>query len=173
MACAQKQTTPAAAPAVGTDVATYTSSSGHFALEYPSDWASKPTKEFALLLESEPTPDSAQVSVDVPDIPPHLPGMMTMRLVVNGYVDDQRKRLSDLSVVERSDAALAGASAQRLVITGRKPNADRQGQARIVTALIAIRGEQVYILQADATPESFDAARDAMARIAQNWNWTR
>jgi hypothetical protein len=122
-----------------------------------------------LLLEK----DSAQVTVDVPHIPPHLPGMMTMRLVVNGYLDDLKNRLTGFSVVERCDDALAAAKAQRLVMTGRERAGDRQGQERKLAALIAIRNEQVYILQADAPPESYDAAHQAVVKMAETWRWTR
>src|SRR2546430_2179663 len=90
---AKKQAGPPAIAASGAGVAEYKSPSGQFALQYPSDWSSKSTKEYALLLEREPTSGSARVTVEVPYIPPHLPGMMTMRLVVNGYVDDLKKRL--------------------------------------------------------------------------------
>jgi hypothetical protein len=151
----------------------YRSRSGHFALHYPSDWANTPTKEYTLLLEHESTADAARVTVDVPYIPPHLPGMMTMKLVVNGYLDDLKKRLDDFSVVERSDDRLHGASAQRLVVTGAERAGDRRGEQRTIVALVAIRNEQVYILQADAKPDLLGAARDAMAKITDSWNWTK
>jgi hypothetical protein len=173
LTCAKKQAGPSAVGATGAGVAEYKSPSGQFALQYPSDWSRKPTKEYALLLEREPKSDSARVTIEVPYIPPHLPGMMTMRLVVNGYVDDLKKRLSGLSVVERCDDTLAGTSAQRLVMTGRVGAGARQGEERMLAALIAIRKEQVYILEAHATPESFEPARDAMAKMARDWEWTK
>jgi hypothetical protein len=49
----------------------------------------------------------------------------------------------------------------------------RHGQTRVLAALISIRNEQVYILQADATRESFEAARQALAEVADGWVWTR
>jgi hypothetical protein len=39
--------------------------------------------------------------------------------------------------------------------------------------LIAIHDEQVYILQADATPEQIEPARLAMAGITAAWVWTK
>jgi hypothetical protein len=174
LGCSKKETrTPVAVPSVQAGIATYKSAPGQFTLRYPTDWSSKPTKTYALLLEPEPTSDSARVTVDVPHIPPHLPGMMTMRLVVNGYVDDLKKRLSDFSVIERCDDALAGAGAQRLVITGRERAGERRGAERMLAAVIAIRNEQVYILQADASPETFETARQAMSKIAEDWDWTK
>jgi len=98
--------------------------------------------------------------------------MMTMRLVVNGYLDVLKKQLSDFSVVERREGTLAGAGAQQLVMTGHQRAGHGRGDERMFAALIAIRNEQVYILQADAAPESFETARQAMGEIAENWTWT-
>jgi hypothetical protein len=158
--------TPSETRAGGTE---YRSRSGHFVLRYPSEWSSKRTQEHTLLLEREPTAGAERITVDVPQIPPHLPGMMTMKLVVKGYLDDLKERLDDFTVVERQDDRLASAAAQRLVATGR----DRAGERRTIVALVAIRKEQVYILQADATPEGVRIARDAMTSIAESWDWTR
>ena len=96
-----------------------------------------------------------------------------MKLVVNGYLDDLRKRLDDFGVVERRDDRLAGASAQRLVATGRERAGEWRGEKRTIVALVAIRKEQVYILQADAKPELVGIATDAMTSIAGNWDWTK
>jgi hypothetical protein len=99
--------------------------------------------------------------------------MMTMKLVVNGYLDDLKKRLNDFSIDQRSDDKLADAVAQRLVMTGRERAGDRRGEHRTIVALIAISNEQVYILQADATPELVGIARDTMTSIAGSWHWTK
>src|SRR3954454_22688892 len=170
--CARKAGPPAV-PAIQEVAGEFKSRSGHFALRYPADWSTKPTKEYMLLLEPESTADAVQVTVDVPYIPPHFPGMMTMKLVANGYVDDLKKRLSGFSVVQESDDILAGATALRLVMTGQERAGKRRGEERKLAALIAIRNEQVYILQADATPAMFGTARVAMAKMIEDWDWTK
>jgi hypothetical protein len=58
-------------------------------------------------------------------------------------------------------------------MTGRVVAGARQGEERKLAALIAIREEQVYILEADATPDSFEPARDAMAKMARDWEWAK
>ena len=173
LTCTNKQAAPPAAAAVQAGDAEFESRSGHFTLRYPADWSSKPTKEYTLLLEQDSTRDAAQVTVDVPYIPPHFPGMMTMRLVANGYVDDLKKRLSGVSVVQEHDDTLAGAKALRLVMTGHERAGNRAGEERMLAALIAIRNERVYIVHADATPPMFGTARVAMARMIEDWDWTK
>src|SRR6266550_4669335 len=106
--CARKQAAPPAVAAIQAGAGEFESRAGHFALRYPADWSSKPTREYTLLLEQRFTAEAAQVTVDVPYIPPHLPGMMTMKLVANGYVSDLKKRLSGFSVVQEHDDTLAG-----------------------------------------------------------------
>jgi hypothetical protein len=56
--------------------------------------------------------------------------MMTMTLVVNGYIDDLKTRMSDFTIVQRGDDTLAGAPAQRLLMTGREQADDRPGEQR-------------------------------------------
>jgi hypothetical protein len=171
LTCAERRGAVPATQRVQGEEMEYESRSGHFSLRYPSDWSSRPTKDYTLLLERASPEAGARVTVDLPYIPPHLPGMMTMKLVVNGYVDDLKTQLSDFTVVERADATLAGAPAQRLLMTGRERAADRRGEQRTIWALVAIRDEQVYILQADATPEQIEAARSTIAAIVAGWKW--
>src|SRR3954467_4562786 len=129
--CARKQPAALPVPAIQASVGEFKSRSDHFASRYPADWSSKPTKQYTLLLERESSADAAQVTVDVPYIPPHFPGMMTMKLVANGYVDDLKKRLSGFSVVQEHDETLAGASALRLVMTSRERAGNRPDEERM------------------------------------------
>ncbi|HEY7087730.1 MAG TPA: hypothetical protein VH518_06540 [Tepidisphaeraceae bacterium] len=172
LGCAHKQPPPPAVPQLQARDVEYSSPSAHFSLRYPSAWSSRPTSDYVLLLERRDAGDAAKVTVDVPYIPLHLPGMVTMNRVVDGYVQNWNKRLTDFSVVERRDDMLAGSPAQRLVITGRDRDGARQGLERKLAALITIRNEQVYIVQANAPPESFDAALAAMTKIVRDWTWT-
>jgi hypothetical protein len=172
VACAKhKEPLPSAttAPSAQTGLVKYQNPGGGFALEYPSDWQRKQTNEYVLALEK----DSALVTVDVPPVPPHLPGMMTMKAVVNGYEDDLKKRLSGFSVLEDTSATLAGAKAQHLVMSGSERAGERKGNQRKLAALVAIHNERVYILQADASPEAFDPAQQAMQQMADSWHWTK
>ena len=173
LTCAERRGAVPATQRVGGDDVEYESRTGHFSLRYPSGWSGRSTKDYTLLLERAHSEASARVTVDVPYIPPHLPGMMTMTLVVNGYIDDLKTRLSDFTIVQRGDDTLAGAPAQRLLMTGREQAGDRPGEQRRIAALIAIHDEQVYILQADATPEQIESARLAMAGITAAWVWTK
>src|SRR4051812_48462596 len=167
--CATEEPPPpiAHAPQPGFD--TYLSPAGTFSLRYPSDWSNRSMNDHVLLLEK----DAAQVTVETPYIPPHLPGMMTMRLVVNGYEDDLKQRLNDFAVVEHADEALGGGAAQRLVMTGCERAGARKGEHRKLAALIAIRNEQVYILEADGSVESYETAHGAMVTVAQSWSWSK
>jgi hypothetical protein len=142
---------------------------GQFALSYPSDWARKTTKDDVLALEK----DSAMVTVDYPSVPPHPPGMMTMRSVVNGYADDLKKHLEGFRVVEDSRTTLAGAKAQHVLVTGTERAGSYKGQERKYDAVVAIRNERVYIIEANAPAQSPDAAHGCSQKIIESWNWTK
>src|SRR5436190_2081500 len=65
-------------------------------LEWPEGWAQHKSADFVLLLRpaAKGRGDEASapsLSLDVPDLPPHIPGMIPIGSVRNGYLDDLRK----------------------------------------------------------------------------------
>ena len=56
-------------------------------LEYPPDWKPIPSSDYMLLLVpvGGSSSNERSISLDVPDLPLHVPGMIPINSVVNGY----------------------------------------------------------------------------------------
>jgi hypothetical protein len=98
---------------------------------------------------------------------------MTMKAVVNGYTDDLKKHMNSFRVLDDARTTLAGAKAQRLLISGAERAGDHKGQDRKIETVVAIRNERVYIIEANAPSQSPDAAHDCLQKILDSWNWTK
>src|SRR5688500_10322690 len=86
------QPRPSAAPASTRPLAMSTEFNGPgIRLSYPSGWSPVPSAELVLLLAPSPASKTV-VSLDVPKLPPHIPGLIPLGAVVNGYVDDLKKQ---------------------------------------------------------------------------------
>src|SRR3954465_3886595 len=116
-------TAPAPAPAPATHsasngVATYENKQAKFRLSYPADWKPAPSKDYVLALVPKDDALAAKadrmVSVDVPSLPPHLPGMITLGAIQNGLLDDLRKQWTEVKVLEGSTETMPDAKARRV-----------------------------------------------------------
>ena len=94
-------------------------------VRYPTGWQPEAAATAVLDVAAPPPgnaggcPGYASLSLDVPSLPPHFPGMITERLVARGYVSDLKsKQMPDAAVqgvdeiaVPRAGAAPGGSSA--------------------------------------------------------------
>src|SRR5207244_32619 len=120
---------------------TYENSSGHFKLQYPADWNAKDDPDFVLAIyppELKPGDLTRRITIDLPHIPPHLPGMITMDKVKNGYLKDLKKNLMEMKVTEDSQQQIPRSRSQRVVVSGKL-----KGQPRTLAALLIIHSEHV------------------------------
>src|SRR5687768_2920171 len=72
-------------------------------LSYPPAWTAVPSDDFVLRLVPAGAADDAaspSVSLDVPKLPPHIPGLIPLGSVVRGYVNDLKKNHPDVTVDE-------------------------------------------------------------------------
>jgi hypothetical protein len=116
------------------------------------------------IIDSFDGPDRS-LSLDIPDLPPHVPGMIPLKLVKNGYLDDLRKVHANLQSREESPT-IPGARAVLVTCTWQS-----DGKPSSETALLMTHGDHVYILRAN-TPSGPDAdTRAALDSIAHSIQW--
>jgi hypothetical protein len=61
-------------------------------LKYPSDWRPKRSPDYELMLiPPGAAGDDRRITVDIPDLPPHLPWMIQMSRIEHDYVQDLKK----------------------------------------------------------------------------------
>lgn len=155
---------PATAPAT----VEYRNEKQGIRLQYPSDWSPKEDKDYVLKLVPAGRDEGRRITFDVPDIPPHIPGMITLGRIEKGYLDDLKKDHPGLKVEESEDEAVPGGKG-RLV---RSTWAEKK-DAKMDVALLMMRGEHVYILAADGNAATFDAVRATFDAIAKSLRWTK
>ena len=149
----------------------YENRAAHFKLQYPADWVSQTDPDYVLVLAPPGTSDgdkNNRVTVDVPDLPPHLPGMITIGKVKSGYLDDLRKRLKNMKVTEDSQQSIPKAKAERVVVTGKE-----NGQDRTIPALLMIHSERVYIIRADTETKNAPQAKAVWEEMISTLQWTK
>ena len=132
-------------------------------LSYPSRWSRASSDEYVLKLVS-PAPGDASISLDVPKLPPHVPGFIPLGLVVNGYIDDLKKQHAGVVVSDPASMKVAGANARRVTSTW----IDAGGQSRAEHAVLTVHGDRVYIFRANDPDED---ALQASDKILSSVKW--
>ena len=174
---------PRTAPATSPSPVAYDGSKDGFRLSYPPDWKPKANQDFTLLLVPVTAPDvkvkdsefaGPRMSVDVPDLPPHLPGMITLGPMEWHYVAEQKQRFADVKVTEKTDLTIPKTSARRLVLAGHAKNADGSaGAAYTVVTLLEIHADRVYVVSAEAKSQDYPAVRTAFDQVVGSMTWTK
>jgi hypothetical protein len=144
-----------------------------FAVRIPNGWAPATDKQLALLL----LPDQRQpraggrsgpsMSMDIPALPPHLPGMIRMPLIEDGFVNDLKKRFKDVVVLEGRAIDIPNAQARVLLLTWRDDTRHMKQRA-----VLMIHAGRVYILRATAPAQSFDVVDQAFDVMLASLEWT-
>ena len=151
----------AGTPALGTPLAAFTPSEQTFEnakagvrLTYSSEWREKKSPDDLLMLVPVSGPENRTITLDVPDVPKHLPGAMALPLIQNGYIDDLRKHHAGLKVRESQNVTLASCNG-RLV----RSAWTQDGNEYTDVALLIVHAERVYILSLDSDLAGYTAVR--------------
>ena len=140
------------------------------AFSYPGGWTRRPSNDYVLLLvpPGEPNPPDRSISLDVPDLPVHIPGLIPAGLVKNGYIDDLKKQLTGFQIVEDVDYPVPHATARLVRSTGYL-----NGRPHTESALLIVHGDRVYIIRADATTLSDEQTVAAFDAAIKSLQWTK
>lgn len=167
------ESTPLATTAPSADAVEFVSDAHGVRLTHPPDWEPASSDNYVLLLvpvnraADDTTFATASMSLDVPKLPLHIPGLIPLGAVVNGYAGDLQKRYADINVVESAPAMLAGANARRV-----RSRWTANGRPMTEDAVLAVHGDRVYILRLTADARDFPRARDAFEELLGSVRWT-
>jgi len=171
LGCRAKTASHPVMPVARNQAVSSTFVSEQFAVELaiPSQWASKHSADYILLLTpQEPGGSGMSISLEVPDLPMHIPGLIPIGLVKNGYVDDLRKQHPDLQVQEQTPPKIAHAEMRLVECTWTDG-----GQTQHETALLIVHGDHVYILRVEAANKDYAHARAVFDAVAQSIHWNK
>jgi hypothetical protein len=137
----------------------------------PAGWEGHPSEDYVLLIHpaSVAGPGTPTISLDVPDLPFHIPGMIPIGSVRSGYLDDLRKQVGQMTVEDLPPPDVGGATA-RLVRSTWHPGADRTVRE---TALLMVHGDRVYILRGRADEAREGAMRAAFDEVVRSVRWVK
>ena len=140
---------------------------------YPGGWTVQPSPADPTRLRAVAPPGavhggSATLSLDVPQLPAHIPGFLPIGLIAGGYVDDVRKRLPDATGTP-TEIRVPNATGRRVTLTGH----DAAGHATTDDAVLLVHADRVYILTVDADPAARPAATAALDAAVASLRWTR
>ena len=139
----------------------------------PGDWAVQcvtgtGATRLRAVAPSEAAGGLAVFTVDVPSLPLHIPGLIPIGLVANGYADDVRgHEMADAAGPPPGEASVPDAKARRVTRTGH----DAAGHATTDDAFVIVHGDAVYILSVTADAAAAPAATAALERAAASIRW--
>jgi hypothetical protein len=137
-------------------------------LDWPAGWVRQPSDDFVLLVARQEGDGSSTVSLDVPTLPPHIPGMIPIGSVRGGYLDDLRKSVGTIKTTDLSPPAVPGASERFVRSTWTADGVEWQE-----TALLMVHGDRVYILRGKSKTSDEPATRAAFDAVAQSLKWVK
>jgi hypothetical protein len=141
-------------------------------LTQPAGWAARPNKDYVLLLRpaSANGAEAPEISLDVPDLPFHIPGMIPIGAVRSGYLDDLRKQVGQMTVEDLPPPDVGGAAA-RMVRSTWHPAGGGLGVSE--TALLMGHGDRVYILRGRADEAHAGETRAGFDEIVRSIKWVK
>jgi hypothetical protein len=155
-----------AAPAAA--LVDYQDKGAHF--QYPNTWKPKTDKDYELHLIPAGGEAGRDITFDIPDLPPHFPGMIRLGLIESGYIDDLKKNHPGLHVDSATDHAMAdGAAKARLVESSWKEG----DVTRHDVGLLIMRKDQVYIFSCDASDKDLAATRADFDKMTGAVRWDK
>src|SRR5207248_6916995 len=107
-------------------------------------WHQEPNDSYELQLmpHTKPAPKDVELSLDVPDLPPHLPGMIPLGMVKNGYVRDLKEKVGALNVALDREEKVHDAKAHRV-----RSEWTQNGVKWSETGLLMVHDDHVYIIR--------------------------
>lgn len=155
---------PATAPATAPSAQSFQDPGGLVRVQYPGEWKPQRDPDYALELTAGPE----TFTLDIPDLPPHIPGMIPLSLVVNGYIDDLKKSHPGVKTDEETSPAISKARARRL----HSAWSEKNGLEAEVTTLI-VHGDHVFIFRIVCPADQLAADRIGYNGIVGSLRWLK
>ena len=167
VAQAPRKASSAPAPATQPVNQNYENANAGIKLQYPSNWKPKTSNDDVVLLVPS-AGDARTISLDEPSLPAHLPGLIPIGLVQNGYIDDLKKKHPGLKIEEQVEDDPRG-NRGRLVHTSWAAD----GKTMDEVTLLTVHGDHVYLLSLDTDRAQYSADRAVFDKIAKSLQWTK
>ncbi len=137
--------------------------------KFPDGWKEEKASTAVFDVANTDGKGYSSLSLDIPKLPLHIPGMITPGMVAGGYIDDLKKNeIHDAKVEENVDAKVPGVPARRVKCSGHQ-----NGKPAIDVAVIAVHNDRVYILSCDSDDDGYNVARAALDAAVASIEWIK
>jgi hypothetical protein len=136
-----------------------------FSTDVPADWKEFKDPQSVLALKG---PNNVELDLAIPHLPPHVPGIIPLPAVQSGYVDDVKKRMSNVKLVESTAPGVCGAPSRRFAIEGTD-----KGTAKKLLVYAIVKGDHLYVVTGEGPADQFDKLVSVVNRVADSWKWTK
>ena len=162
-------TSPVLAAVVAVPTTTYRSPVGDIQFDYPSDWKPDATQSSTFAVQAPANLGHSWLNLDVPKLPWHPAGMISLDMVASGYESDLKKnQIHDAVREEDCSLSIPNAKARRIISHGHD-----HGKMLIDMAVILIHADRVYILSTDSDDAGRASARKTLDNAVASLKWTR
>jgi hypothetical protein len=152
-------------------VRTFKSKPSAIQFDYPGDWVADKaaTACFAVHCPNSPKAGHATLCLDIPKLPWHMAGLLSVNMVASGYISDLKKhQIQDAVVKEQCPITAGGCTGQRITCCGHT-----NGNPSMDIAVILIHADQVFILSADSDDAGFETASKTLDAAVASLKWTK
>jgi hypothetical protein len=159
------------APSTQPDTKTFQNTTAAIRFKYPGDWtAAKGATAVFEIVEPANCAGCASICLDVPSLPPAIfRGMITPKMVENGYLKDLRKNLiRDATVDESVELKLPASRARRVKCSGHQDS-----KAAIDVAVLIVHANRIYIFSCDSDAAGYTNARAALDAAVASMEWMK
>ena len=163
--CLAATTAPATAPSV----VAFENKEAGVRLMYPADWAPEKGSTSMVDVAAPGEKAYASLSIDIPKLPWHPPGMLPISSIEHGYVSDLKKnQIHDAQVDESVKVTVPDSYARRVKCSGHE-----NGKAMIDVAVLIVHANRVYILSCDGDDAGYPMARAALDASVASIQWIK
>jgi hypothetical protein len=145
-------TAPTSQPATSPATQAFQDANGSIRLDYPAQFTAKHDPDYVL----SATAGDQTFTLDIPDLPPHIPNMIPLGLVVNGYKNGLKKSHPGVKIDEPRPPTVSQARGRELRSTWEQDHVPT-----VELALLLVHGDHVFIVRI-VTPSDQLAAAQAV-----------
>jgi len=138
-------------------------------IKYPGDWRPKKNPDYELMLITRTSNnDEPRITLDVPDLPPHLPFMIQMSRIEHDYLDDLKKDHPDVKVDENTDPGMSNTTSKLI-----RSHWLQDGKPHDDVVLLMIHASAVFILDLRTDEPRMKATRGVFDSMRQSIQWLK
>lgn len=138
-------------------------------LSWPSGWQQTQKEGYEwTIVPAEKHGADCWISLDVPTLPLHPPGMIPIGRVESGYLDDLRKQFGNLDTKDLTPPKLPNAKERFCRCSWQK-----DGQSMQQTALLMVHDDHVYIVRARSDADHEQPTRETFDAVVASIKWKK